>query len=297
MILAIFGGSFDPLHIGHIEIVKKALNELKIDKLLIVPTYINPFKKRFTAPANKRLEWLKKVFENKKKVEVIDFEIKQKRAVYTIETLLHLKSCYKNIEKTYLIIGADNLKNLQKWHKFEELKKQVTFVVATRKDTKLPKDLKKLSINVNISSTSLRDKIDENFLPKTLKDEIKKYYIRKKMEQRIENIVTILDNKKAENIQIFDMKDKDYFVEQVIIASTLGEKHGLALLDDLKKDLKDESFLNIDDDNEWIVIDLGDILIHLMTPEYRSKYNIEEFLSEREEEMKKLREMTLEDLS
>ncbi len=114
------------------------------------------------------------------------------------------------------------------------------------------------------------------------------------MENRIENIVNILDSKKAENIQVFDMKDQDYFVEQVVIATTLGERHGVALLDDLKKGLKEESFLHIDDENEWIVIDLGDILIHLMTPGYRSRYNIEEFLSERDEEMKKIREMSIE---
>ena len=116
------------------------------------------------------------------------------------------------------------------------------------------------------------------------------------MDQRVENIVNILDNKKAENIQIFDMSDKDYFVDQVVIATTMGERHGIALLDDLKKDLKskNESFLHVDDENEWIVIDLGDILIHLMTAQYRSKYNIEEFLSQREEEMKK--QQILEDL-
>jgi len=114
------------------------------------------------------------------------------------------------------------------------------------------------------------------------------------MENRIDNIVGILDSKKAENIQVFDMKDQDYFVEQVIIATTLGERHGSSLLIDLKKGLDDETFLHVEDENEWIVIDLGDMLVHLMTPEYRSRYNIEEFLGERNEEMRKIREMALE---
>jgi len=115
------------------------------------------------------------------------------------------------------------------------------------------------------------------------------------MKNRIENIVDILDSKKAENIQTFDMHGKDYFVEQVVIATTLGERHGSALLVDLKKGLEGESFVHIEDENEWIVIDLGDILIHLMTPEYRSRYNIEEFLAERNEEMKKIRQMAIEE--
>jgi len=111
------------------------------------------------------------------------------------------------------------------------------------------------------------------------------------MENRIENIVNILDSKKAENIQTFDMKNQDYFVDQVVIATTLGERHGSSLLVDLKRGLEGEKFLHIEDENEWIVVDLGDILIHLMTPEYRSRYNIEEFLAERNEEMKKIRQI------
>ena len=101
------------------------------------------------------------------------------------------------------------------------------------------------------------------------------------MEKRVENIVKILDEKKAENIQSFDMSDKDYFVESVVIATTLGERHGLALLDTLKSELKSrgENFLNIEESDDWVIIDMGDILIHLMSAEYRAKYNIEEFLS------------------
>ena len=106
------------------------------------------------------------------------------------------------------------------------------------------------------------------------------------MDQRIENIVKLLDEKKAENIQAIDMKNKEYFVDTVIIATTMGSKHGLALLDYLKAKLKStgESFLNIEQSDEWIVMDLGDILIHLMSVEYRTRYNLEEFLSQREVE-------------
>ncbi len=86
---------------------------------------------------------------------------------------------------------------------------------------------------------------------------------------------------KSGNIQSFDMGDKDYFVESVVIATTLGERHGLSLLNHLKSELKSsgESFLNIEESDDWVIIDMGDILIHLMSAEYRARYNIEEFLS------------------
>lgn len=103
------------------------------------------------------------------------------------------------------------------------------------------------------------------------------------MTPRIETIINTLDEKKADNIQLFDMRGKDYIVDDVIIATTLGEKHGAALLDYVKEALRaqGEKSFNVEPSDEWIVVDLGDTLIHLMTPEYRAKYNIEEFLSER----------------
>lgn len=101
------------------------------------------------------------------------------------------------------------------------------------------------------------------------------------MEKRIEKISNILDTNKAENIEVFDLRGKEYFVDQVIIASSLNSRHTEALLNYLKKELKpQETFLGVDISDEWIVADLGDILIHIMTPEYRTKYNMEEFLSE-----------------
>lgn len=101
------------------------------------------------------------------------------------------------------------------------------------------------------------------------------------MDKRIEKISNILDTNKAENIEVFDLRGKDYFVDQVIIASALNARHTDALLNHLKTDLKStEKFLGTDISDEWIVADLGDILIHIMTPEYRAKYNMEEFLGE-----------------
>lgn len=101
------------------------------------------------------------------------------------------------------------------------------------------------------------------------------------MQKRIEEIVKILDEKKAENIEAFDMSERDYFVKYVVIATTMAERHALSLTDELKERLKPlgEQFLGIESSGEWVVLDLGDILIHLLSAEHRAKYNIEELLS------------------
>ena len=101
------------------------------------------------------------------------------------------------------------------------------------------------------------------------------------MQTRIENITNALDKNKAEGIEVFDLREKNYFVDYAIIASSLGSRHTLALLDHLKKDLKStEKFNHVDETGDWIVVDLGDILIHIMTPEYRVKYDMESFLTQ-----------------
>ncbi|RLA73938.1 MAG: ribosome silencing factor [Epsilonproteobacteria bacterium] len=101
------------------------------------------------------------------------------------------------------------------------------------------------------------------------------------MQNRIDTITAVLDKNKAEAIESFDLKEKNYFVDYVIIASSLGPKHTSALLNHLKDDLKPaETFNNVDESGDWIVVDLGDILIHIMTPEYRIKYDMEKFLSD-----------------
>lgn len=103
--------------------------------------------------------------------------------------------------------------------------------------------------------------------------------------QRVDEIVKLLDEKKADNIQVFDMRGSDYFVDDVIIATTLSDKHGYALVDYLKPVLKDlgEKNISVEISDNWSVVDVGDMLIHLMSSDYRTKYNIEDFLSKREE--------------
>ena len=99
---------------------------------------------------------------------------------------------------------------------------------------------------------------------------------------RIAKIKELLDEKKALDIIDYNLKDTDYFVDYVVVATTMADKHGQALLDHLKKNLKPlgEEFLGVDESDDWILIDLGDILIHLMSEEYRAKYQMDEFLKE-----------------
>ncbi len=102
------------------------------------------------------------------------------------------------------------------------------------------------------------------------------------MENRIKNIVKVLDERKAEDIDVVDLTGKQYMVDQVVIATALNSKHAFSLVNFLKDELKPngEEFLRIDDNDDWTIIDLGDILVHLMSQTYRDRYKMEEFLEE-----------------
>jgi len=171
--IALFGGSFDPPHIGHEAVVREALKLKDIDKVVIMPTFLNPFKSSFWAPATLRLKWLKEIFNTFKDVEISSYEVDLKRKVPTVDSVKYLLKRYK---KVYLIIGADNLKSLEKWYKYDELKTLVTFVVASRDEIEVPDNYLKLKVEEDISSTKLREDIDINKISNICSDEITKFY-------------------------------------------------------------------------------------------------------------------------
>ncbi len=157
--VALFGGSFDPPHFGHRAIVKEVLKKLPIDRLIIVPTFLNPFKISSYSTPYKRLEMSKEMFEEFSKVEISNYEIEQGQATPTAQTLNYFQNYYS---VQYIIIGADNLNSIEKWYNFELLNRTITWVIASRAGYSLITDklraFKILDVDVDISSTDIRNR-------------------------------------------------------------------------------------------------------------------------------------------
>jgi nicotinate-nucleotide adenylyltransferase len=291
--VAIFGGSFDPPHLGHQQIVQNAIANLDIAKLLVVPAYLNPFKSSSLATASKRLEWSRILFDGLEKVEVKDYEIKEGKSTFTSETVKHFNITF---EVKYLIIGSDNLSTLTQWHDFVWLNANIIWVIVTREGYDLDvsglRSHKVLTLDAPMSSTQIRDEKELHYVDKQIQQSVQKVLqgnTEMTIEERVENIVSILDDKKADEIEVFNLEDADYIAKRVVIANSLNGKHTLALFDHLKKGLKEkgDGVLASDVSDDWMVADLGDILIHVMIPEYRQRYSLETFLSELVENQKK----------
>ncbi len=155
--IALFGGSFDPPHRGHQAIVKRVSTFEDIDRLIVMPTFLNPFKQSTLASAKQRLTWCRKVF-NIDRVSVSDFEITQGRAVYTIETLEVLSKIY---DIKYVVIGSDNLTQIQQWKSFEKINAWITWIVFSRGSDPVNchalKKCKQLTLEIPVSSTHIRN--------------------------------------------------------------------------------------------------------------------------------------------
>lgn len=137
MKIGIFGGTFNPIHIGHINILKDIKKKLKLDVIYIIPTYITPDKKfvverispkhRFNmvklAVNETNLEWLK----------ISNYEFKKKEISYTFDTIRHFKSKFEE-DDLYWIMGEDRYKNFDKWKNFNYIKNNAKIVVYRRKE-------------------------------------------------------------------------------------------------------------------------------------------------------------------
>lgn len=193
--------------------------------------------------------------------------------------------------KLYIVVGADNLSELHKWRDFSELQKLAEFVVLTRPGYEIPRQwasLRRIEIAVDASSSGFRRDFKGEIPPK-IAAEVIKFYKRKDMQdpkQRAEKIAEILNEKKAEDVQIIDMEGREYIAKFVVIATMLTSRHAASLIEELKSVLKPlgEEFLAIESGDEWSVVDLGDIIVHLISKAYRAKYNIEDFLDKLKKE-------------
>jgi nicotinate-nucleotide adenylyltransferase len=173
MKIAIFGGSFDPPHIGHEKIIELLLQSLDIDYIVVVPTYLSPFKKNSFLKPQDRLSLINLLFGDNKKIIVSDYEVNCGFAVPTINTLKYLSSKY-DLTKVYLVIGDDHLDTLHRWDSYDELKDLVEFVVINRHNKQTI--YKSLPLHIDISSSQLRQELDLDYIPTKIKEEVTKYW-------------------------------------------------------------------------------------------------------------------------
>ena len=175
MRIGIFGGSFNPVHNGHIHLAETVMKELRLDRIFLVPSRISPHRSSDEYASGKdRLEMLRLASENKRGLEVCDYELESERVSYTIYTIEHFRELYPN-DDLFLLVGSDMLMSFEKWFRFEDILDEASLAVVSREKGDSGELIKKAeelrrygeifissAPAVTVSSTEIRKKIAKN---------------------------------------------------------------------------------------------------------------------------------------
>ena len=158
--IGIYGGTFDPIHFGHLILSRQACEELKLDQLIFVPAALSPSKKvPAKASGEFRLEMLRAAIQGQEDFIADDCELKRPAPSYTIDTVLQIRERDPDAELFWLI-GADNVQGLRKWRRFDELERLVQFVILDRgRAKKTPQVYPVVQRNIDISATEIRNRV------------------------------------------------------------------------------------------------------------------------------------------
>ena len=188
MKIGIFGGSFNPPHKMHLNIVEELLNEKILDKVIIVPTGLHYSYKNNLVSNEHRYNMLKLMTKHNDKIEISDFEFKDEE-IHSFDTLEYYKNIYKN-DTLYFVCGLDNISYVDKWYKGEYLLNNYKFLVITRDTNNLDEILLKY------------EKYKDNIIITNIKSNtISSSYIRDELKEKNYNLNDYLDQKVIDYIK------------------------------------------------------------------------------------------------
>jgi len=131
--LGILGGTFDPIHFGHLRIAEEIGEELELEKVFLIPGGLPPHKARKNiTPFNDRLAMTRLATQDSSLLEVLDLEGRREGPSYSIETLREIRNFFKNDVKIYFIIGMDAFLDIKTWKEYKNLFNDTNFVVLKR---------------------------------------------------------------------------------------------------------------------------------------------------------------------
>ena len=339
--IGIFGGTFDPIHLGHRGAVDQLVESLEFERVYWVLSARPPHKNQVSSEVEHRYEMLKLALQDQVRYVADDTEIKRADRSYTIDTVESFKRKYPK-ENIVVIIGADSLSALPKWHRYNDLLSAVNWVAMYRPgySLKVPSELSSClvesaaelnnhnsgkiwlfeSSNIDVSSTQLRHALSQpksanqtallsEYISPKVRNYIETYglyqpvsedtadqtnlYTRSESsvldkfmnpDQVKDQVVDALEDVKGQDIKVLDIADVSNFADYMIVASGTSDTHVKALARSASDKLRKAGVKPLNEDGsdvgEWVLVDFGDVVLHVMRPEVRAYYDLEKLWDE-----------------
>lgn len=229
--ILIFGGTFNPIHYGHLNILHCAQEKINPNLTIIIPTGKTSYKDKHPINSSDRLNMLKIAFTQYQNLIISDLEIKNDSNSYTVNTINDLKKQYLDAE-FYLLIGSDQWNELDTWHNYNDLATQVKFVVAKRDNLELKaySNFQPIVLDneiLNISSTQLRKFVKRYEIPYSVLE-----YINNNGLYAIQRIESLMSNHRfSHSLRVAQYAQKlmmIYDPKQTNLAFSAGIYHDIA---------------------------------------------------------------------
>ncbi len=169
MKIGLFGGTFDPIHLGHLIVMENVLNFMNLDKIIILPSSNPPHKlNKDKTDVKLRVDMVKKAIENNNRIILSTFEADNNEVIYSYQTINYFKEKY-SADEFYYIMGEDSFMNIESWKNYKDLLRENLIVFARSSidsQSSLVKKVKETNkenihlinnLNINISSTLIRN--------------------------------------------------------------------------------------------------------------------------------------------
>ena len=331
MRIGLLGGTFDPIHFGHLRAAEEVLESLALDEIWLVPAFLPPHKEpgKIT-PFHHRLAMAELAVSMQTHFKVSDMEAKRKGRSYTIDTLKALEKIHGKEHEFFFIVGMDAFLEIDTWKSYKELPDFSSLVVIKRDQGEWDDVKRKIASVYNeykydasrggyfsgnghgiylltltslaISSTRIREKKSQGLSINYLapKEVIKYMEVKGLYKKEISDaapdylpddkekagasplamrIAKELSDNKGEDILILDVRGVSAFTDYFVISHGRSQRHAKGMAENLKEALKKEGIRcsNIEGEQEgnWILMDYGDVIIHIFYEPVRSFYDIE----------------------
>jgi len=311
-LLGIFGGTFDPIHHGHLGAVSQIAEQLELDSLQWVLSAKPPHKDQVTANTAHRFEMLKLALKAYPGWHANDLELQRDAPSYTYDSLVELQTKHPD-HQLLMIIGGDSFQTLSSWYRYPELLDLAHWVVMSRPGYKLevPAELSarivqdsadlhqsakpKIWIHRNshfdVSSTQLRRELTQSSHSEWVQQQVptavlsyihqhQLYKIPGMIPEQIKNeVVEALEDIKGHDIAVLDIAEVSGFADYMVVVSGTSDTHVKALAREASDRLRKQNVKPLNEDGadlgEWVLVDFGDVVLHVMRPEVRTYYDLE----------------------